>query len=110
MINLCHPVDEIEQLFLSSALNAASIPFFIVGAGIGSLYPGVQVPWYNERTIRVPANYFDEAQVVVAEVRNTYVNTSENLSTRSKFRFLFDFFLGWVILAGSKKNSPDKTN
>lgn len=97
-------------MFLSSALQAANIPFFIVGAGFGSLYPGVQVPWYNERPIRVPENHYDEAQEVVAEVRKTYVNTSENLSNRSKFRMLFDFFLGWVIPAGSKKKPSNKAN
>ena len=109
MITVCHPVDEIEQMILISVLEASNVPYFIVGRNFGSLYPGIQIPWYNERSIRVPSEYVEEAQEIIDQVRETYVSSSENLTIWSKLRmFLEVFVFGWVVDAGKKRKPSNK--
>ena len=109
MITLCHPIDNVEHLLLCSALEAADIPYFVVGEYIGGLYPGIQVPWYNERSIRVPDPCMDAGLEVVQYIRSTYSPTGENLTTPSKCRLFLELVLfGWGIPGGTKKFNPKK--
>jgi hypothetical protein len=116
MITICHPVDDLELLFLRSALQAADIPHFVVGDHFGSLYPGMQIPSYNERSIRVPDGYVEEGLKVIEEVRATYAPVSVRLTSKSKLRMLLEgLWLGWVMPGGTKKPSntpfnPDAPN
>ncbi len=106
MITICHPVDDLELLFLRSALEAVNIPYFVVGQHFGSLYPGMQIPSYNERSVRVPAVFLEDALKVVEQVRTSYTPTFERLTTKSKLRMLFEgLWLGWVMPGGTKKPS-----
>lgn len=106
MITLCHPVDDMELLFIRMELEAAEIPFFVVGQHFGSLYPGMQMPWYNERSVLVPTSYVEQAQEVIQHIRAYYSPTFENLDNGSKLRIIFEaLLLGWVIPAGNKKIS-----
>ena len=105
MITVCHPVDDLELVLLQAALNAAEIPHFVVGYHFGSLYPGMQIIAYNERTIRVPNDYVEEALEVIEEVRSSYSPAFENLTKQSKFRMILEgLFFGWVVPAGPKKS------
>ena len=111
MITICHPVDDMELLFIRMELEATAIPFFVVGQHFGSLYPGMQMPSYNERSIRVPATYLDEALEVIQHVRAYYSPTFENLAKESKLRIICEaLLLGWVIPAGNKKASGAVSN
>ena len=104
MVTVCHPVDDLVLLFLRSALEAVDIPYFVVGQHFGSLYPGMQIPAYNERTIRVPPSCIAKALEVISEVRSSYEPTSINLTGESKFRmFVEGILLGWVMPAGTKR-------
>ena len=103
MITVCHPGDEMEQIFIVSALERAEIPFFIIGQYFGGLYPGIQISAYNERSIAVPTSYVEEAVEVIEDVRSNFVSPSDNLKTTSKFRMLFELILfGWVMPYGNK--------
>ena len=106
MITVCHPVDDLEQAFLVAALEAEEIPFFIAGQYFGGLYPGIQIPWYNERSIRVPPSCYAAALAIVAEVRANYVGPAEQVAVKSKIRMIFEgVVLGWVMPGGTKKPS-----
>jgi hypothetical protein len=106
MITICHPVDDMELLFLRLELEASAIPHLIVGQHFGSLYPGMQMPWYNERSVRVPTTHMQEALEVIQHVRSYYSPTFENLAIKSKFRIFFEVLIfGWVMPAGNKKPS-----
>jgi hypothetical protein len=106
MITICHPVDDMELLFIRLELEAADIPHFVVGQYFGSMYPGMQIPWYNERSVRVPATCLNEALEVIQHVRSYYSPTFGNLVIKSKLRiFLEALLFGWIIPAGSKKPS-----
>lgn len=111
MVIICHPVDDMELLFIRMELEAAAIPFFVVGQHFGSLYPGMQMPWYNERSVVVPASYEEQAQEVIQHIRTYYSPTFENLDKGSKLRIIFEgLLLGWVIPAGNKKASGNVSN
>jgi hypothetical protein len=109
MITICHAADDIELLFLHSMLEDAGIPYSVVGRYFGSLYPGVQVPWYNERCVRVP-----EALKVIEQVRSSYTPTYERLTIKSKLRMILEgLCIGWVVPGGTKKpsnNSEEPTS
>lgn len=104
MVTVCHAVDDLELLFLKAALEADGIPHFVVGEHFGSLYPGMQIPWYNERSVRVPPSCVAKALEVVAQVRATYAPAFEKLTAKSRLRMLFEaVWFGWVVPAGKKK-------
>jgi len=106
MITICHPVDDMELQFIRLELEAADIPHFVVGQYFGSMYPGMQMPWYNERSVRVPTTCLNEALEVIQHVRSYYSPTFGNLVIKSKLRILLEALLfGWLIPAGSKKPS-----
>ena len=106
MITICHPVDDQELIIIRMELEAEEIPCFVLGEHFGSLYPGVQIPWYNERSIQVRADDVPSAAEVIQRVRAFYEPSAINLSTRSKLRILCEALLcGWAIPAGSKKSS-----
>ena len=106
MITICHAADDLELLFLHSMLEDAGIPYSVVGRYFGSLYPGVQVPWYNERCIRVPEAFVEEALKVIEQVRASYTPTYERLTTKSKLRMILEgLCIGWVVPGGTKKRS-----
>lgn len=104
---ICHPIDDMEQAFIIAALEAAEIPHFIMGQYFGGLYPGIQIPGYNERSIQVPAAYFEEAADIISDIRSRYTSPAQSLSAKSKLRLLFEALLiGWAIPGGKK--SPKK--
>lgn len=104
MITVCHPVDDLELLLLEMELQTHEIPYFVVGRHFGSLYPGVQVPWYNERSIRVGATHLAEAEEVVGHVRSYYEPAAVNLAGKSKLRIFCEAVIaGWAVPAGKKR-------
>lgn len=106
MITICHPIDDVELLFIQMELEAEAIPHFVVGNHFGSLYPGMQIPWVNERSVRVPVSRATQALEVIQRVRSYYEPTFANLTTKSKLRVLCEAILcGWVMPAGNKKPS-----
>jgi len=108
MMTICHPVDDLELLLLRAALDAAGIPFFVAGDNFGSLYPGLQIPAYNERRVQVPAGFAGAALEVVAQVRASYAPAGTRLTTRSRLRMLAEaLWFGWVIPGGERRNAAD---
>lgn len=104
MITVCHPVDDLELIIIRIELEAEEIPCFVLGEHFGSLYPGVQIPWYNERSIQVPTANASAAAAVIQRVRAYYEPTSINLSTKSKLRIFCEALLcGWAVPGGSKR-------
>ncbi len=111
MITVCHPVDEIEQMLLVAELEYAGIPYFINAQYFGGLYPGMQVPWYNERAIRVPSSCYQDAINLINSFRDNYVIQSESLDFTSKLRMLGEAILfGWVVPYGVKKKCSSQTS
>lgn len=107
----CHPRDEMELMLLKLEFDSTVIPYQVWNEGIGSLYPGVQVPSYNERSIRVPNEYLTEAREIVNVFRATYQLSSENLHITSKWRAILELIVGgWPVLSGARRKSPNKAS
>lgn len=106
MITVAHALDDMELLFLRMALEGENIPFLIVGEHFGSLYPGVQIPIYNERPIRVFPSDAERALKVIDEVRGKYDSVAVNLSGGSKIRMVLEaIFFAWFVPCGRRKLS-----
>jgi len=65
MVPVFQPQNGVELALAESALRAHGIPYFVHNNGFGSLYPGMQIALYNDRTIMVPAAAFEEARDVL---------------------------------------------
>lgn len=99
-----------ELLFIRMALEADGIPFLIVGDGFGSLYPGVQVPIFNERPVRVRVSDRNRAIEVIGEARKDFDPVSSGLSARSKLRILVETIIfGWFVPGGKRRESSNKS-
>ena len=108
MITIAHPTDDMELLFIRMALEAEGIPYLVVGDGFGSLYPGVQLPIFNERPVRVNASDVERAIEVIGEVRKDFDPVSSNLAGRSKLRIVLEAILfGWFVPGGKRRSSSN---
>jgi hypothetical protein len=108
METVCHPLDNQELLLISAALEGAGIPYFIVGQNFGSLYPGMQIATYNERTIRVPRPCLNYTRQVVQDIRSDYTGPAERLNNCSKLRMIVEALLfGWFMPGGTGKKSSN---
>ena len=110
MITVCHPRDEVEQMLLVAELEFAGIPYFINAEYFGGLYPDIQIPWYNERSIRVPPSCYEEATNLINKFREGYTLQLEGLDATSKIRMLIEaIFFGWIMPYGQKKKPSNKS-
>jgi len=95
-----------ELLFIRMALEADGIPFLVVGDGFGSLYPGVQLPIFNERPVRVDASDRDRSMEVIGEMRKHVDPVSSELAGSSKVRIVVETLIfGWFVPAGKRQGS-----
>ncbi len=89
-----------------AAFEEAGIPYFINNLYFGALYPGIQIPWYNERAILVHPLHYDEAMELVHVFRQEYVRRSESLTFTSAVRVIAEGALfGWAVVANNKSKS-----
>jgi hypothetical protein len=104
LITICHPYDEVELALLVCALHGEGIPYFVAGRYFGSLMPGVQIPSYNERAIRVPEEFAGTAAELIAVLRWEDVRMEQTFTSVSKFRMVAEaLFLGWFLPVGTRK-------
>jgi len=110
LITIAHATDDMELLFIRMALEADGISFLVVGDGFGSLYPGVQVPIFNERPVRVAEADRERAIEVIGEVRKDFDPVSSDLGTSSKLRIVLEALLfAWFVPGGKRRRSSNKS-
>jgi hypothetical protein len=79
LVSVLTPDSDVELLTVSSMLEARGVPFFVRGAGLGSLFPGpMQVGSLSARTIMVPEERAEEAAALIAD----YLGTPESKPSR----------------------------
>jgi hypothetical protein len=99
-----------ELLFIRMALEADGIPFLVVGDGFGSLYPGVQLPIFNERPVRVYEQDWERAVDVVNEVRIDFDPVSSDLAASSKLRIVLEAVMfAWFVPGGKRRRPSNKS-
>ena len=105
MVTLCHALDDCEVMFLRAILEINEIQFFIIGEHFGALYPGIQIPSYNERRFVAQEEQRDQARAILSGHRKTFEPTGSNLAVKSKLRIIIETFLfGWCVPNGTKQN------
>ena len=111
LVRVASPETETEIVLISARLEAAGIPHFVHNAGIGGLYPGLQIGAYNTRSIMVPLSAAEEASRLIAELELGAPPPAVTQGGWQKLRVIVEaLLLGWFI-PGSRRArpSPDRT-
>jgi hypothetical protein len=105
LITVAHARDDMELLFIRMTLEAEGIPFLVVGEGFGGLYPGVQVPIFNERPVRVRTSDGERAVEAIERLRQDLEPASSDLGAGSKIRIILETLLfGWFLPGGKRRS------
>jgi len=111
MVTVAYPYDDIELMFLECVLTREQIPYFVVGKHFGSIYPGPQIASYNEKIIKVPDEYYQQATTAINEFRDLDVRKEKVYCNKSKLRMFAEIFLfWWFIPGGCRKSSNNQIN
>jgi hypothetical protein len=104
LVRVASPETESQVALIVSALNAAGIPHFIQGGGLGAVMPGLQINALNSRSVMVPAEDAADAVELLREL-DLMQAPSVPAPLSSKLRMVLEvFFLGWMV-PGSKRRS-----
>jgi hypothetical protein len=76
LVSVLTPDSDVELMTVCSMLEARGVPFFVRGAGLGSLFPvPMQVGSLNARAIMVAEERADEALALIADFLGTPEST-----------------------------------
>jgi hypothetical protein len=98
LVRVASPESEPDVALITSALQAADIPHFVHGGGIGGLLPGLQIGGYNTKSVMVPASCAEFACEVIASLHlsTTAVRTAQ--ARGGKLRLALETLLfGWFV-------------
>lgn len=110
LVRVLSPDTEPELVTAVALLEAHDIPCFVHGAGLGSLWPGAQVPGYNTRTIMVPEENVADALELLRDFQTppTTQPVKPRYSTMSRLRALLEVILfGWFVPAGRAERTKE---
>ena len=99
LVKVAFPETATELATMVSLLEAEGIPYFVHGAALGSLFPGLQIANYNTMTIMVPEPAAEQALAVLA-VLSEPVQPKEvyKRSVSDRLRMVAEaLFFGWFI-------------
>ena len=72
LVKVFTPSTEGELLSVAAMLEARDVPFYVQGAGAGSLFPGaLPIESLNGRAIMVPEERAAEARALIEDFQNT---------------------------------------
>ena len=76
LISVLTPDSDMELLTICSMLEARGVPYFVRGAGLGSLFPGpMQSGSLSARAVMVPEERADEARALISDFLGTAEST-----------------------------------
>ncbi|GAB4487083.1 MAG: hypothetical protein OHK006_15710 [Thermodesulfovibrionales bacterium] len=90
---------------LCSILESEGIGYYIRNDIFGSMEVGVQIPFFNAKTIMVSEEDAERAQELIGdyirETAETPGSQDKPPETRGRFRMLLEFLLfGWILPGG----------
>jgi len=113
LIPVAWPISESESLVIGSLLQANDIPYFVHGAGMASVLPGLQISSYNTRMVMVPASLADQATKVLAHLVPSPDESDSSDSVPSsilgKARLVLEaLFFGWFVPRSNKRRAQSE--
>ncbi len=73
MIELYTPSDESELMFIKSLLIAEGIPYYVKNEYFGSMYSGAYMRNFNDKTIMVPEELWNDAREMILSINENAV-------------------------------------
>ncbi len=100
LVRIAMPETETHLVLITSALEAAGIPYFVHNNGMGGLMPGLQIAAYNTRSVMVPQSCVEPALEAISTLQPL---TAPAPSGGDKLRILAEaLLLGWFFPAGRR--------
>ena len=103
LVVAAEPQTESELAVTLCLLEAAGIPAF-VSAGLGSLYPGPQIPSYNTRRVLVPSSCRDDAEAALQTLKPPLPDRTR---WRDKVRIVLEWSLFFWFIPGNRYRDDD---
>lgn len=109
-VNIYSPTTEPELAVVQSMLEAHDIPCFIHNRNFGSIYPGLQIDSYNNRTVMVAKELEADARELLHQFQKDSVDSQSAMTMTSfdKMRIIFEGLLfGWFVPGKRTKNNDN---
>lgn len=98
LVRIAVPESEPHLALMTSALESAGIPYFVHGAHLGSLFPGLTINAYNSRALMVPEGAAADALQVLGELHFSHAEERSAHAKGGWLRLLAEaLFFGWFI-------------
>ena len=111
MMKLYTPSDESELIFIRSLLEAEGIPYYVQNEHFGSMYSGAYLRNFNEKTIMVPEEFWDEAKEMILSINDNAVierkNQNENYGVANLIKDIINL-LSLGLISFNKDNGTSK--
>jgi len=105
LVRVAMPETESHLALMVCALNAEDIPYLVHNAGMGALYPGLQIGAYNARSIMVPESCSEHAIEIIAELHLEVPTPHNTPRVPDKLRMLLEMILmGWFLPRGMRRS------
>lgn len=106
---LYKPKDGVDLSIVESLLEANGINYYVFNRHFSSLYPGVQIGFFNATTIMVPEEEFERARDVLIENYEVEEEKPVGNSFFDNLRIALEaLFSGWFV--SGKKRTERKTD
>lgn len=111
LVTVLSPESDAEIVAVVAMLEAHEIPCYVHSAGLGGLFPGLQVEGFNSRAIMVPEEEVGLAMELLREYQSqpSEPDEAEQPKSSRKLRNVIEFLLfGWFI-PGSRTRRSTRT-
>jgi hypothetical protein len=109
LVRVANPESGSDVALVSSALQAADIPHFVHGGGIGGLLPGLQIASYNTRSVMVPESCAELAHEVIASLHFSSAVVGTRHARGGRLRLGLETLLfGWFVPSHSPAPVEDE--
>jgi len=108
LVRIAVPETEPHLALMTSALQSAGIPYFVHGANLGSLFPGLTINSYNSRALMVPEGAVEEALQVLGDLHFSHAEERSTPARGGWLRLLVEaFFFGWFVPSRRPRTDSD---
>lgn len=108
LVRVASPESEPDVALITSALQAADIPHFVHGGGMGGLLPGLQIGSYNTRSVMVPESCAEFACEIIASLHLSATASPTTQARGGRLRLALETLLfGWFV-PSIQRSSPKR--